>query len=355
MPPPPAGRLARVLKYQLKAALEADHPNLLVVVDERDVRRWHFLVTGLADPYAGGEYAFSLTAPDTFPQQPPEFQFLTPNGVYEPGGKICISIGEYHAGDHGLDAHGGYGWRPALGMIGFAGEVVNGLIDPDHLGTGIRIAVAAPARRRELAAGSEPWNAERLPGLMDQFDAFEAGRPESAGVRGRQMRRAAGALLGPERRLPENPPLSDLAGAFGAEAWARLSATALGLADSPERRALLAPAAKEVCAALVEHDPAIRRALVLALDVRLRGDSGDARGAAAALGELLAALPGVCGGACRDKVPRAMARVAAAPALFPRIHAGLSEFLRAPSIDEKARLGFIFALTTVAAANKTSQ
>ena len=83
-------RIARVMLFQLKAALKADHPNLMVYVDESDVQSWFFLVTNLPDPYVGGEYIFQLEAPNDFPTRPPKFQFLTPNGVFKPGAVVLI-------------------------------------------------------------------------------------------------------------------------------------------------------------------------------------------------------------------------------------------------------------------------
>ena len=124
-PCPPA--TARVLANQYRIALAKPFEHLLVWADEADLRRWFFLVVGLEPPFAGGEFVFLLTAPDTFPQEPPKFEFLTPNGVFEPGGPICISIGEFHAHD-APGASGGQGWRPCLGMLGFAREVVNALV-----------------------------------------------------------------------------------------------------------------------------------------------------------------------------------------------------------------------------------
>ena len=63
------------------------------------MRVWYFLIGGLDTPFRGGEYLFKLIAPDEFPQKPPKFEFLTKNGVYTPGGPICISVGDFHTND----------------------------------------------------------------------------------------------------------------------------------------------------------------------------------------------------------------------------------------------------------------
>ena len=85
-------RLVRILAEQYRLYVANPHPNMLAVVDESDMRVWHFLIGGLDDPYKGGEYVFTLTAPDDFPAKPPHLEFKTTNGVYAMGGAICISF-----------------------------------------------------------------------------------------------------------------------------------------------------------------------------------------------------------------------------------------------------------------------
>ncbi len=158
-------RLRRILLNQLKRFREAPpYPCLYAAPDERDFRVWYFLIKGLDSPVAG-EYIFKLTAPDCFPHLPPRFEFLTPNGTYEPGGPVCISIGEFHSGDK-PGREGSYGWRPALGMGGFAVQVVNGLIchemlDPDS----IRIIQTTAEEKAALALASHAYNRRVWPAV----------------------------------------------------------------------------------------------------------------------------------------------------------------------------------------------
>lgn len=65
-----------------------------------------------------------------------------------------------------------------------------------------------------------------------------------------------------------------------------------------------------------------------------------------ALHEFLAGLPGVCGGACAESVPRAVARLAGGvetdPTAFLLMYGELTAFLLADDIDAKAALGRVF-------------
>jgi len=131
-------RLAKILTNQLNEFYNDPHPNLWVYVDNNNIKIWYFLITGLENPYKSGEYLFKLTAKDDYPMSPPKFEFLTQNGLFQIGMSLCISIGEFHTNDD-PGSEGSYGWRPSLGMVGFAINVVNALIcfkDIDH-GIGI--------------------------------------------------------------------------------------------------------------------------------------------------------------------------------------------------------------------------
>ena len=108
-------QIVRILNEQQKVFVAKPNPHLLLVVDETDCRIWYFMVVGLEIPFTHGEFIFRLTAPDTFPFKPPKFEFLTENGVFMPGGPICISVGELHAND-APGAEGAYGWRASLGI-----------------------------------------------------------------------------------------------------------------------------------------------------------------------------------------------------------------------------------------------
>jgi ubiquitin-conjugating enzyme E2 J2 len=162
--------LTRILMAQLGRLSASPAPFFIATPNPADMRVVYFLIGGLGDPYAGGEYVFQLIAPDEFPQKPPRLIFLTPNGLFTPGHKVCISVGEFHANDRpGKD--GAHGWRPALGLRGFALEVVNALICSADLGHGIGIDHQPPKEKRKLARVSRAFNQEYLAEITAAFEA----------------------------------------------------------------------------------------------------------------------------------------------------------------------------------------
>ena len=162
--------LTRVLMAQLGRLGASPAPFFIASPNPTDMRVVYFLIGGLGDPYAGGEYVFQLIAPDEFPQKPPRLIFLTPNGLFTPGHKVCISVGEFHANDRpGKD--GAHGWRPALGLRGFALEVVNALICSADLGSGIGIDHRPPEEKRKLARDSRAYNKKYLAEITAAFEA----------------------------------------------------------------------------------------------------------------------------------------------------------------------------------------
>lgn len=195
-------RRTKILQAQLKKAMSEDHPNILFSMDEKNMGTWYMMVVGLPYPYVGGEFIFKLEMPDEFPRKPPSLKCLTPNGVFEPGPRICISIGEYHSRDFRdktAAAGGDWGWRPALGIIGFAREVVNGLITPSSLNTwkhpdslrgGIGVLDEPNAERVKFARKSREFNQKMKGNVFAMFEEqriLETEKPSKALVAWRRQ------------------------------------------------------------------------------------------------------------------------------------------------------------------------
>lgn len=74
---------------------------------DENIFEWHFTIRGPSDGgFAGGRYHGRIIFPLDYPFKPPNIAFLTPNGRFEVGKKICLSITDYHPEF----------WRPAWGI-----------------------------------------------------------------------------------------------------------------------------------------------------------------------------------------------------------------------------------------------
>jgi ubiquitin-conjugating enzyme E2 J2 len=163
--------LVRILSSQLNVVNKGFASYFTAIPDPTDIRIWYVRIAGLDAPYMGGEYLFCLIAPDEFPQKPPSLKFMTDNGLFVPGHKVCISVGEFHTDDK-PGKHGSHGWRPSLGMYGFSLEVVNALICHQDLGGGIGIAHKSPAEKQYLASISRKYNESHYAEITAALDAF---------------------------------------------------------------------------------------------------------------------------------------------------------------------------------------
>ena len=311
-------RFARIMQSQYAAACKDDNPHLIPYMVEDNITKWYYVACNLPRPFEDGEYIFCLDAPSGFPQKPPKFSFVTPNGVYEPGGPICISIGEFHANDKpGHD--GASGWRPALGMRGFAREVVNGMLVSSNLKGGIRILNMPDSVKMDMAGNSTAFNAKQCPKIIEAIQDFEKAHPDNVAVKKRRMLRAAASV----RRLFanntfENAPLEE---AFGSELWPLTNLKTASAANIKAHASFIEKAAS--C-----YDPIIKKMLALTVGGMLGGS----------LETLLELLDSVCGSASKDTVPPIVNAYCKANK-FADIASKLFVFLSTENIDLKAALG----------------
>lgn len=64
---------------------------------EDNLFEWHFTIRGPVDTdFAGGVYHGRILLPPDYPFRPPDIIFLTPNGRFKVGVKICLTISSYH-------------------------------------------------------------------------------------------------------------------------------------------------------------------------------------------------------------------------------------------------------------------
>ena len=74
---------------------------------EDNLFEWLFAVSGPpGTEFAGGVYLGRILLPPEYPMRPPAFAFLTPNGRFETGVRVCLSISQHHPEE----------WQPSWGV-----------------------------------------------------------------------------------------------------------------------------------------------------------------------------------------------------------------------------------------------
>ncbi|XP_013999668.1 ubiquitin-conjugating enzyme E2 J2 isoform X7 [Salmo salar] len=130
---------------------------------EDNLFEWHFSVRGPPDSdFDGGVYHGRIVLPPEYPMKPPSIILLTPNGRFEVGKKICLSISGHHPET----------WQPSwsirtalIAIIGFMptkGEGAIGSLDYN------------PEERRGLAK-------KQKPGRLVRAQGQRAGPPQTPG------------------------------------------------------------------------------------------------------------------------------------------------------------------------------
>lgn len=140
--------------------------------EEGDIHVVYVLIhnlPGKEGEFQNGEYIVKILLTEGFPYHPPEFIFLTPNGIYGHGKKCCISIGSYHKDQY----------PASLGISGFALEIVNGLMNYDQMGHGINLLLKTPIKHlQHLAEISKDYNKEKWKNINDmingQYEKYSA-------------------------------------------------------------------------------------------------------------------------------------------------------------------------------------
>ena len=91
---PSTVRLQKELKQYV-----ADPPPFIprVHVDEKNMLEWHLLMQGpFGTPFEGGWYVAKIKFPEQYPFKPPDLYMCTPNGRFETGKKLCMSMSSFH-------------------------------------------------------------------------------------------------------------------------------------------------------------------------------------------------------------------------------------------------------------------
>ena len=169
-------RRVRMLNAHFKKATKEPNEYIKFAIDEDDVNVWWVKFYNLDTPYKGGESIAKFIAPENIPYDPPKFEFLTPNGLYDADGKMrpCVSIGEYHKGDY----------PSVLGMHEFPMQILGTLISWDTLGHGISVINTTEDQKQKMADESVEYNKRKYERINDmieqQYAEYSAKFPKSA-------------------------------------------------------------------------------------------------------------------------------------------------------------------------------
>eukprot|EP00029_Vermamoeba_vermiformis_P004122 TRINITY_DN14651_c0_g1_i1.p1 TRINITY_DN14651_c0_g1~~TRINITY_DN14651_c0_g1_i1.p1 ORF type:complete len:340 (-),score=103.89 TRINITY_DN14651_c0_g1_i1:66-1085(-) len=62
-----------------------------------NIFEWHFTIRGPRESdFEGGVYHGKIILPSEYPFKPPDIMFLTPNGRFEIGKKVCLTVSSHH-------------------------------------------------------------------------------------------------------------------------------------------------------------------------------------------------------------------------------------------------------------------
>lgn len=152
--PIPDKRLTAVMMGHFRTATKEPNEFIRFAMSEDNACVWYLKfrhIPCFEEEFTDGEYIIKMIAPKDFPYNPPRFFFLTKNGIYEMGVKVCVAIGEYHKEDY----------PAALGMGGFAARLLGGMTGWRELGGGINIIKTTVAEKQKIAKESIGYNKEK--------------------------------------------------------------------------------------------------------------------------------------------------------------------------------------------------
>src|ERR1700753_4150528 len=111
-----ADRRPIIIRAQYKKAISTPDEYVKYIISDDDISTWYVLLGGMdgnENEFMQGEFLVRIKLPINYPYSPPEFYFMTPQGVYDVEKKVCISIGEYHSDNY----------RAVLGVPGFCAQL----------------------------------------------------------------------------------------------------------------------------------------------------------------------------------------------------------------------------------------
>ena len=152
---PAVKRIMGELKELTQGARPDDH--FVAAPMEDNLFEWHFSIRGpTGTAFDGGVYHGKIMLPSEYPFKPPSITLLTPNGRFEVGKKICLSVSAHHP-EH---------WQPAWGIR----TIITALIAfmPTKADGALAGLDYTDEERRELAARSHAWHCPSCDAKMSE-------------------------------------------------------------------------------------------------------------------------------------------------------------------------------------------
>lgn len=130
--------------------------------NEKNIKEWYFLIRGPSDShYKGGRYLGKIIFPSEYPLKAPDYYMLTPNGRFETGGKICLTISSFH----------NESWQPIWNVSSILEAFISIMVaDVD---SGIRHIKKDKTTRQTLASQSDAYNKTNYKEIYKKFSEIE--------------------------------------------------------------------------------------------------------------------------------------------------------------------------------------
>eukprot|EP00904_Undaria_pinnatifida_P003917 jgi/Undpi1/13526/HiC_scaffold_8.g03185.m1 len=146
---------------------------------EDNLFEWHFTLRGPpATEFEGGVYHGRILLPPEYPFRPPDIVFNTPNGRFNTGTKICLTISSYHP-EH---------WQPAWGIRLILEALISFFPSPSQGALGG--LDWTPEERRKLVTTSKEWKCYKCGIAKDLLPPL---RPEGSAEGGGGGKAGSGA------------------------------------------------------------------------------------------------------------------------------------------------------------------
>ena len=190
---PAVKRIMGELKELTQGARPDDH--FVAAPLEDNLFEWHFSIRGPAGTaFDGGVYHGKITLPAEYPFRPPSITLLTPNGRFEVGKKICLSVSAHHP-EH---------WQPAWGIR----TIITALIAfmPTKADGALAGLDYTDEERRELAARSHAWQCPSCDAKMNEAMPCQPA-PSASATPAPSPAVPAGLRFGDEPAAPAGAPL----------------------------------------------------------------------------------------------------------------------------------------------------